>query len=164
MLSIPLSELMNQRLRPRRTGKLLHVGDIVTYSGSDPLRRGYEYVVTPSLDLAKLRLVRRDCQEIEITAYRSEVTPTGERVELCSDCGHITTETWHRAAPAACAVSACDCLEHRPSPDAVDAAATIAALGDGGERITYRGATPVEVTVSAARYVELLEMARWGRR
>lgn len=40
----------------------------------------------------------------------------------------------------------------------------IDALGDGSEDITYADGVPVAVTVSAARYAELLEQSRWGAR
>lgn len=50
-------------------------------------------------------------------------------------------------------------------PPAIDSAADIIDIyGDGSEDITYSNGAPVAVTVSAARYAELLEQSRWGAR
>lgn len=89
-------------------------GDIITYHGSTTEYRGKEFVVTDS-SYQLVHLMQRDAQAMILeNVRRVSVTPTGETVELCGGCGHITTET--AGLLGACRRMGCRCMQHGPGP------------------------------------------------
>ncbi|BCK58375.1 hypothetical protein [Nocardia wallacei] len=93
-------------------------GDIVTYHGSLTEHHGKEFVVMANIDgdIGGGLVLRQRNQQHEILEQvrRVSVTPTGDTVELCKDCNHITEE--RKADSSICAHPRCPCDGHGPGP------------------------------------------------
>lgn len=113
---------------------LLETGSIVRYRGPSLVLDGVNLVVLPGTTERAARVARLD----------GEPLPEG-----------LWTLPRHHLHPTG---------KRTQLPPVESVHDIIDIYGDGTEDITYTNGSPTAVTVSAARYAELLEQARWGAR